>query len=335
MNAAHGGNRVDWVLAAKGIGIVLVVAGHFHPEGSPAYWTAIKNILYAFHMPLFFILSGYLYTRGKYSYSTLLKAKAQRLLYPFVTIAALFFVIKFAAGMVVTLDHPVTRASIWALALDPVDSYMPLLWFVHALFIIFAVYQPARRFLNNAAIVLIVLAFNIVFGNDYPVIGKALANMPFFVCGVMLRENPKVSAAVLGSGLRSCVFPLVLFAAAYALMPFVTDTEAFRYPLRFFLGVAGSVFVMNASRALTERAHKKISAAAMQVGYYSMTIYLLHTIFESTVRIVFVQVLKNAPTAFEPVACIAIVCSVVLPLLLEKEVLRKNRIARKFILGLS
>jgi fucose 4-O-acetylase-like acetyltransferase len=335
MQAETSRDTVDWVLTAKGIGIILVVIGHFHPEASPAYWTGIKNIMYAFHMPLFFILSGYLYTHGKYSYSTLLKAKARRLLYPFITIAALVFVIKYAAGMVVTLDHPVTLAAIIALMRDPVESYMPLLWFMHALFIIFTLYVPARRFLNNIFIVLIVLAFNIVFGNDYPVIGKALDNMPFFVFGVMLRENLKVAGIAMGSGWRACIVPLALFAAAYIMLPFASGFEAFDYPARLFLGAAGSLFVMNASRAITEQAHKKITGLVMQVGYYSMTIYLLHTIFESAVRIGFVQVLNNAPVLFECVACIAIACGVAFPLLLEKEVLRKNRFTRKFILGLS
>ncbi len=335
MNAETGRQTIDWVLAAKGIGIVLVVAGHFHPDASPAYWTGIKNVIYAFHMPLFFVLSGYLYTRGTYSYGRLLKVKARRLLYPFATIAALSFLIKYAAGTLVPLDHPVTPASMLALVSGPVDSYMPLLWFVHALFIIFAVYAPARLYLNNAVIVLIALAFTMVFGSDYPVLGKPLANMPYFVFGVMLRENGKLSDMAMRSGWRCIAVPLALFAAAYVIMPCAAGAGIARYPARLLLGAAGSLFVINASRALTGRAHKKISAAVMRVGYYSMTIYLLHTLFESTVRIGFLKLLKNAPVPFECVACIAIACGVAVPLLLEKEVLRKNRIARTFILGLS
>ncbi|MET0241435.1 MAG: acyltransferase family protein [Sphingobium sp.] len=50
-----GGGRVEWVDAAKGIGILLVIAGH-------VWWRpgAVRDAIYAFHMPLFFILSGYM-----------------------------------------------------------------------------------------------------------------------------------------------------------------------------------------------------------------------------------------------------------------------------------
>jgi fucose 4-O-acetylase-like acetyltransferase len=59
-------DSLEWILIAKGIGIFLVVVGHFYPETSPDYWTQIKKVIYSFHMPLFFILSGYLYTHDKY-----------------------------------------------------------------------------------------------------------------------------------------------------------------------------------------------------------------------------------------------------------------------------
>lgn len=43
----------------KGIGIILMVIGH---SGCPLF---LKNFIYTFHMPLFFMISGYLITEGK------------------------------------------------------------------------------------------------------------------------------------------------------------------------------------------------------------------------------------------------------------------------------
>ncbi|MGD9811430.1 MAG: acyltransferase family protein [Sphingobium sp.] len=48
-----GEERLDWLDAAKGIGIVLVVIGHVWTRGS------MRDAIYAFHMPLFFLLAGY------------------------------------------------------------------------------------------------------------------------------------------------------------------------------------------------------------------------------------------------------------------------------------
>lgn len=53
-------NRISYIDIAKGIGIFLVIWGHIILNG-PAY-----NIIYAFHMPLFFFLSGLVFSKSKY-----------------------------------------------------------------------------------------------------------------------------------------------------------------------------------------------------------------------------------------------------------------------------
>lgn len=45
--------RIEWIDAAKGIGICLVVAGHALPGNAIA-----ATVIWAFHMPLFFFISG-------------------------------------------------------------------------------------------------------------------------------------------------------------------------------------------------------------------------------------------------------------------------------------
>ena len=52
--------RIDWIDAAKGIGIIAVVVGHVvEPTGY------LARTLYSFHMPLFFVISGYLFNFEK------------------------------------------------------------------------------------------------------------------------------------------------------------------------------------------------------------------------------------------------------------------------------
>ncbi|WP_306538232.1 acyltransferase family protein [Megasphaera sp.] len=48
--------RIDWIDLAKGIAILLVIIGHTVMFGSMA-----RNLIFSFHMPLFFVLSGYTY----------------------------------------------------------------------------------------------------------------------------------------------------------------------------------------------------------------------------------------------------------------------------------
>ena len=52
--------RFIWVDYAKTIGIYLVILGHSY------ICTPINEIIYTFHMPLFFFLSGYLFSFERY-----------------------------------------------------------------------------------------------------------------------------------------------------------------------------------------------------------------------------------------------------------------------------
>lgn len=48
--------RIDYFDIAKGIGIILMILGHMSLQNK-----YLKNFLYTFHMPLFFIISGYFF----------------------------------------------------------------------------------------------------------------------------------------------------------------------------------------------------------------------------------------------------------------------------------
>ena len=54
--------RIEWIDIAKGIGMLLVIFGHFGMN--PAGKEAISFIKSSFHMPLFFVLSGLLFKDG-------------------------------------------------------------------------------------------------------------------------------------------------------------------------------------------------------------------------------------------------------------------------------
>ena len=45
---------------AKGIGIVLVVIGHYIPDNAPSWYIGFVSFVYHFHMPLFFMIGFFL-----------------------------------------------------------------------------------------------------------------------------------------------------------------------------------------------------------------------------------------------------------------------------------
>lgn len=79
--------RLDYIDVCKGLGIILVILGHTYYAPQIAY-----NLIYSFHMPLFFIIAGFTYDNEKNSKNGFLlfaKKKAKSLLIPYFIFAIL------------------------------------------------------------------------------------------------------------------------------------------------------------------------------------------------------------------------------------------------------
>ncbi|EHT4942411.1 acyltransferase family protein, partial [Vibrio vulnificus] len=83
--------RTEWVDYAKAIGIILVVFGHVNRGiydagfGLPeSIHSVVDSVIYSFHMPLFFFLSGLFCMESfrKRGGTGVLKAKIDTLIYP-------------------------------------------------------------------------------------------------------------------------------------------------------------------------------------------------------------------------------------------------------------
>lgn len=68
--------RIETFDLLKGLGILLMIVGH-----STGKMSGLRDFIFSFHMPLFFLISGYFFTSVKWK--TLLSKNAQRLLVPY------------------------------------------------------------------------------------------------------------------------------------------------------------------------------------------------------------------------------------------------------------
>ena len=142
--------RIKWIDMVKGVGMILVMFAHT-PLPEP-----IRKYIYAFHMPLFFFISGYLLNISKYdSFKKFFKSKFKSLLIPyfiFSTTNYLFGAIvfnEFAGQNLNSAMQPLLgmfvgiRGTKWTLCNGT-------LWFVLALFIAEIVfYFTVKLFKNN------------------------------------------------------------------------------------------------------------------------------------------------------------------------------------------
>ena len=81
-----GEEYVYWIDSAKAIGIILIIVGHLS-YGSSLSW--INKLIYSFHVPLFFMLSGIVFHSPNSTLHVYIKNKASRLLIPFLCYAVI------------------------------------------------------------------------------------------------------------------------------------------------------------------------------------------------------------------------------------------------------
>lgn len=71
--------RIEWIDTIKGIVILLMMVGHY--EFTPP---TLKKMIYSFHMPIFFILSGYLSYSSNNNFNVVFAKKTKSLLIPYI-----------------------------------------------------------------------------------------------------------------------------------------------------------------------------------------------------------------------------------------------------------
>lgn len=74
--------KITWIYTARGIGIISVVSGHVFMAYGELYENAVWAI-YLFHMPLFFVLAGYVQKQEEIS--LFMKKKSRSLLIPYIS----------------------------------------------------------------------------------------------------------------------------------------------------------------------------------------------------------------------------------------------------------
>ena len=80
--------RLEWMDVAKGIAIILMVVGHTSIPKS------LSDFIWTFHMPLFFIASGWLTSWNKNTAQSFIRNKSKNLLLPFFSYSMIVCVCK-------------------------------------------------------------------------------------------------------------------------------------------------------------------------------------------------------------------------------------------------
>lgn len=286
--------REMWVDYSKGIGIILVVFGHvnrgLYSAGiylSESIYNLTDSVIYSFHMPLFFFLSGLFFAssldrKGKKQF---IISKIDTIVYPYIIWSLL------QGSIGVALSHytntPSNLNDLFSLFTHPQAQF----WFLYALFMVFIVatvlYKKDKfHFILPILIVLsiglyifqssITNSFHLDYITNY---------MVFFLFGSLaIRYSQTIASINVGTTVAMlCV--LVLLEWIFHGYLGLRYTDAGFFSLLIALIAISFIVCFSVLLARTPITWLR------RLGELSMVIYLMHIIAGSGVRIVLAKFL--------------------------------------------
>ena len=279
--------REKWVDDVKVIACILVVLGHFFqsmtkanilPENDLYQW--FNTTIYYFHVPLFFICSGYLYQ--KYSNVNSVSSWCKNVAKKGIALGVPYATFTTATWVLKKLFSSSVNDQIGGLGdtlfLHPTSPY----WYLYALFFIFLV-TPTFSSVKTASVGLIVaLAAKVLIltGGGYAVyaVSTVLSNEIWFVIGMSICAfNVQLKGGKVQGTICGLLF-IILSILVYTV-------EISGSVISFAMGLLACVAVI-----LMVAGGKRFGRGMDFLAKYTMPIFLMHTLFAAPLRSVLLKV---------------------------------------------
>lgn len=288
--------RIDWIDYSKGIGIILVVYGHVI-VGVNAMGIEIPkdvyyysyNIVYSFHMALFFFLSGFntdasLADKGTFKFIT---NKVKIILYPY------FIWSIITGGIQIILSNYVNSDISYLDLLKTIYSPLPNqhYWFLYVLFVMFLLYAISCEILKSYSSFLLIIFSAIPFffqiHSPIRVVDKFYINFIFFMIGIVCKQH----FSKLKFNRFISLYCIVFTCGVFIVLQFIYWGNYIQHNIiiDFLLSITGIVIVFSISRY---HEIKNRFVLIKRIGFYSFPIYLAHGLFGSGIRIILYKLFK-------------------------------------------
>lgn len=175
--------RIDYIDTAKGIGMLFVVFAHVN-RMQPAF-----TIIYSFHMPLFFIISGMLFKPDKYeSFKPFIRSRLKSLICPYV----FFSIISYIAYILIkiisnglsginTVEAIKLFGQIFIAQYPKKIVYNSPLWFIPCLFLTEIIYWALCTKISGKTVRYALIVVIVIFGwfTESPLCGVDFSVLPW------------------------------------------------------------------------------------------------------------------------------------------------------------
>lgn len=329
------GKRFIQTDIAKGIGIILVVIGHSFPDstklaaGSFVYF--LYKMIYSFHMPLFFFVSGLVSAGivkkiGANEKLREIKKKAMRLLVPYFVFGAIFIPLRVVFAEFARFSYDFTKLYTVFLGNNPCGQ----LWFLYVLFlfsliaILFATEKNITWLLIPAAIVTLVSPYATLYYDGISWYNSLFMCFFYFAGLNISRYHDRLYKHM---DPRLLFVSVPAFAGAFAL--FMLSGEF--YMLKILTASTGIVTVLCLSELISRIKTSLISDALQECGKYSMDIYIIHSPAGVCLRILLLRLAGIDGTLY---SAIYIAVGVIGAYLVSRFIIRRIPVFRLLFLGM-
>jgi fucose 4-O-acetylase-like acetyltransferase len=286
-------DRTDWVDYAKGIGIILVVYAHLLSSAYhggiqvPEHFFALSDsIVYSFHMPFFFFLSGLfvessLQKRGARDY---LIDKFARLAYPYFIWSILQVSVEAIFSSQTQMGA--TAKDVLAIPYQPWGQF----WFLYALFLMHVAHVILSRSGRFSTGLMVLAGLGLFF---FPVLSSRFAlagfttHFLFFTGGIALRKFLDKSEAWMARPIFALASMACFFGAAYYVFEYLIEPARLSgNPNRLHFLFLSALGIAAGTALSMYLAGTKRFQVLQILGRYSLPIYLVHMLAGVGLRVI-------------------------------------------------
>jgi fucose 4-O-acetylase-like acetyltransferase len=302
-------SRIAWLDSAKGLGIILVVAFHaiggsfqagLLPRGG--FFEEAFYVVYTFHMPFFFLLSGLLLKerleKRQDGPKALIVSSIPKLLYPCFLWSYIQLAVIYSLGKLV--NTPIELG--WIDLVSPLWAPPSQFWFLYVLFVLQAIAAVTLSFSNGIVLASIALLLRMTV--PFLLLSGTMLSIaqfaPFYVAGVLVGPRMKnwpsliKHPALLALGLLAAT----VFAAVLSDRSGAGYWSAYALPA----SIMGTIALL----ALAAVPRISTNSTLNLLGQRSLTIFLAHVLFVAGTRIFLVKLLHiDAAWIVLPLAVLA------------------------------
>lgn len=233
--------RVEYIDLYRGIAIVLMVMGHV------GFGKIFDHYIHAFHMPMWFFISGYFFRDKGYSYGKFLKIRGKKLLIPYVFFALIHYA---AAVLLVDPSQGLLHRDFLKAFFQSNHSNVPIsgvFWFITCLLITELLFLYLKRTIRSERnlffMVLTISLLAMLYHRVSPVrmiwtADTAMVSLLLYYCGYAVKNHDKISQwynRILRMKLWKTMIAFFISFGLILLTPYINlRTATYSNPLFFY-----------------------------------------------------------------------------------------------------